>query len=659
MAFEVRSPDPALSPLTGMTRRHWVDAGKYLLEGVFRHVKSADDPIRLPKQPGKTYPQPDDPAWKFRAAEFEGLARTFMVAAPLIAEDPEIEVGGYKLRDYYSNAILRATDPSHPQFVGYITDMAREFKTPLFQHTAEGAALALGLIMARKTIWSRYSKTQKDQVARLFADYAHNKTNAHNWRFFNVMLASFLKANGYEADDTVLTDHLQGLMSAYVGDGWYRDNQQFDFYSCWAFQFYGPIWCSFYGYRKRKDFARIIEKRNKELQKTYLAMFGRNGHSLMWGRSIMYRCAASAPIAAAFLLKKPLLHGGFARRIASGNLLQFLTRDDLMVDGTPSLGFYGTFEPLVQAYSCAASPFWLAKIFLALHLPPDSPFWTETETEGDWPEIGSGQKSVTLAGPGLTITRHGSSGAAEVRPGKNNSTKGSPDYTRLVYNTAFPAEQDDPAGATASSYAVTELGANLPFMTNKNLRFGGLHKGVLYRQCEIGGWMARIDLADIIVPGGVLRVDRLVMTFAHELRLGHFALPHIEGPAQVARRVVDGRPVITARGGGRAVALVALRSWDGLDGIVHEGVNPEARQSTVIYARRVRTTDHSGLDLAITLMLHRTDGGDWSDDELSPIARMEYLPFAPSGQPCGMKLRLKDQREFTIDFQPMMANVAI
>ena len=38
-----------------------------------------------------------------------------------------------------------------------------------------------------------------------------------------------------------------------------------------------------------------------------------------------------------------------------------------------------------------------------------------------------------------------------------------------------------------------------------------------------------IDLADIIIPGGVIRVDRSRMAFEHELTLGHFGLPHING----------------------------------------------------------------------------------------------------------------------------------
>ena len=115
MAFVVENPDRNLSPFTGMTRTHWVDSARFLLEGVFGHVKGSDDPIVMPKQHEITYPQPTDPTWKFQAAEFEGLARTLLLAAPVMADDPEVSAGGLKLRDYYAGQLRMATDPDSPR----------------------------------------------------------------------------------------------------------------------------------------------------------------------------------------------------------------------------------------------------------------------------------------------------------------------------------------------------------------------------------------------------------------------------------------------------------------------------------------------------------------------------------------------------------------
>ena len=653
MAFEVRNPDRGLSPKTGMARRHWLDAGAWLLEGVLRHVKRFDDPIVLPNPPGKTYPQPGDPEWKFRAAEFEGLARTFMVAAPVLAERPDLEAAGKRVRDYYANQVLLATDPKSPRYFGKITDMIKKYGTPLYQHTAEGAALALGLQWSRTVIWDRFSRAEKDRVAELLHDYTHNRTNAHNWRSFNLTMGTFLRLNGYPVDEGLMLDHLQGLLAYHAGQGWYRDLGSFDFYSAWAFQFYLPIWAAAWGYDHEAEAAAAVERRHAELMKTYPLMFGRDGRSLMWGRSIIYRCAASAALASAFLLRQTPMDPGWARRIASGNLLQFLGREDAFADGVPTLGFYRAFGPCVQGYSAAASPFWLAKIFLALALPSDSPFWTAREHDGVWRRLGRCQKTVALDGPGLAITAHGPSGAAELRPGKVNSKASEPNYTRLAYNTAFPWEADSPQGATAMAYSLREyVPAAKEFFAHTNLRYAGLRGGVLYRSTDLRGWMARMDLADILVPGGVLRVDRLRIPQCHELRLGHFGLPHLAGrPAVVERIEAGGRPAITAAIAGRRLALVAYRGWDGLDAAVHAGLNAEADESTVLFARRAREKDSTGTDLVVALMLHRTDDGPWTPEELDPVGAMEVVPWTASGQPCGLRLDLRDGRRLVIDFE--------
>ena len=56
-----------------------------------------------------------------------------------------------------------------------------------------------------------------------------------------------------------------------------------------------------------------------------------------------------------------------------------------------------------------------------------------------------------------------------------------------------------------------------------------------------------IDLAEIVIPGGVIRVDRSRMAFEHELTLGHFGLPHIEGSEPVVRQYEDGQRKVDHR----------------------------------------------------------------------------------------------------------------
>ena len=152
---------------------------------------------------------------------------------------------------------------------------------------------------------------------------------------------------------------------------------------------------------------------------TYADFFDRDGFTNMWGRSNIYRNAATSAFDGNLMLHNSTADPGLARRISSGSLLQFITRDDFLFKGVPTLGFYGQFTPLVQGYSCAESPFWLGKAFLCLHLPADHPFWTATENNGTWETLGSkGTKVTSLNGPALCFSNHQANGETILRTGK-------------------------------------------------------------------------------------------------------------------------------------------------------------------------------------------------------------------------------------------------
>ena len=88
--FHLVQPDYKLSPLTGMTRQHWLDAATYLLDGAFSYIHTPDDPMHFPKQPGKSYPTDGKPN---KTENLEGLCRTMFVAIPLLKENPDLVIG--------------------------------------------------------------------------------------------------------------------------------------------------------------------------------------------------------------------------------------------------------------------------------------------------------------------------------------------------------------------------------------------------------------------------------------------------------------------------------------------------------------------------------------------------------------------------------------
>ena len=661
-AFTVENPDYTLSPHTGMTRAHWLECAKHFVDGVFQHIDSMDDPVVIPKQSEVCYPLPGDPKHRFQAAELEGLARTFMAAAPVMKENPEVESHGLKIRDYYAHQLLLVSDSNSPCYGGSIAKIVKKEGKKQLQQTVEGGAIAVALMQSREVLWDRYSPAEQAQVAALLSDYGHGVTIGHNWRFFNVLMLTFLKVNGFDIDEDVLRDHLQHLVALYSGDGWYSDDPCYDFYNPWGHHFYGMLWCSWYGCAHEPELAAIITQRNQEFMTNWPRFYSRAGKQMMWGRSLIYRFGVSAALGAHFLSESPVVDPGFARRIASANMLQFVTREEFYVNGVPCLGYYGPFDPLIQFYSCSASPFWIAKIFSALSLPEDSPFWTTTENEGFWPGIGRGTETVELQGPGILVVNRGETGTSEILTGK--VPQHPPFYNQLSFNADFCYEDESDQGSNPINYSVRDH-AGGGFRIPLTIGFNRFENDIMYRTLNMkadGGTNSmftyvvnkgpeRIDLADVIIPGGVIRVDRVRLPYSNDLHLGHYALPHLGGvSAEVQSDHAHGCKVCIASIEGRKVAMTSVYGWTSIQAATHgKGVNAEADASTVLYAERSVDKDYGGMEVLITVMLHRLDGQEWTSDELMPIVAYEILPWAPSGQPCGVRLTLRDGREILID----------
>jgi hypothetical protein len=161
-----------------------------------------------------------------------------------------------------------------------------------------------------------------------------------------------------------------------------------------------------------------------------------------------------------------------------------------------------------------------------------------------------------------------------------------------------------------------------------------------------------IDLADITIPGGIIRVDRSRLAFEHEITLGHFGMPHIGGQIAEIRQFEDEtKMVITASVPGRQIALISYCGWDKLASLVHSNRNAEADQSTVIYAYKKRMQKNPPMELMITVMLHKMDDNKWTEEELSPIREIRILDIMPTYSALGAFIVLSDGEKYGIDFK--------
>ncbi len=698
MAFQAKTLDFNRSPYTGFVRQTWIEAGEYLLEGAFSNIRTPEDPMIVPRtEISVTYPHlgaPENQLERERRAErFEGLTRTFFIAAPLIKDRPGLTVHGLNLREYYKNHILRSCTPKDPLYVGDYRTLQRltgqeKNAHACFQQTVETCALVIGLWITEEQIWSTYTKKEKGIIADFLSDYAHSYTVPQNWRLFNMLDLAFLHQHGYRIDRNIMRDHAMSILNYYAGNGWYRDGMGFDYYSCWAFQFYGPLWCDWYGYAEEPELAEAFEKRSNELMKTYDRFFDEKGHVNMWGRSSIYRCAATSAFDGNFFLKNSTADPGLARRISSGALLQFLGREDFLVGGVPSLGWYRQFSPLVQGYSCAESPYWLGKAFLCLHLPADPPFWTARENNGVWSKMHAGEVTETLlGGPGMCISNHASNGATILRTSKVEKGVGDLhgmwNYSKLCYHTAYPWEatpQFDPAGRSIAvgqlqSQQYTVYETDTKSLKHANVTFySGQKNGVFYRRQYFdydpgteNCWLYGINLADFPVPYGLLRVDRhRIFRRPVEFTLGSYGFPDPMEDTRVQHFsqgsynenlraqciVLKGHD---AEGREKQMAMTVYGGWQELDLVKSEETNPDSAHSIVLYAHTALEHEYDSREpyLFISQVLTREDHEDFTQEELFPIRELVLADSAGTGGFGPIVLKMQDGTEKTVDFDQM------
>jgi hypothetical protein len=617
-AFEVKSPDKQLSPFTGLTRRHWQDAARYLLSGAFSYVRTLDDPMQFPKQPGKSYPRS---ASQVPTEKLEGLCRTLFMAAPLLKEDPSLTLNGVKVGDYYCHQLAQLVNPSSPSYIA-----PRAANGGPSQNLVEFGGLAVALFAAPEILWDPLPEATKKSLAATMLSYGDGPTVPQNWRYFNIFILSFYKSRGYQVNEKLLEEYLQKQLTHYKGEGWYDDAPSFDYYSMWAFQMYGRLWSEYYGRQHYPQVAAQLTANFAPLKNTYPYQFGRDGSMIMWGRSITYRFAAVVPFPLMGLQPEANTNFGWMRRIASGAMLQFLQHPDFLQDNIPTLGFYGAFDPAVQQYSCRGSVFWMAKAFLGLLVPADSPFWTATENEGPW---SSEYKPGTVAnkfeaGPNMLVTDYPNSGAAEIRNAPHQPAsdpyRGDENYNRLTYNSAFPWQADGPKGEVAMNYVFKNK--DQKWEPLRLYTFKKFEDGVYYRDAELEtNKNIQLHLAEMPLPNGILRVDQNASTEATALRLGHYALPNLTGTIKRTTRRVKGHVVHLLDNGTYQLALVSLSGFDQVEAVDATGLHPAAKASTVLNALG-STAPAAQPTLYATLLLWKKSGTTFTDAELLPVRQV-------------------------------------
>ncbi|MEU0433412.1 DUF2264 domain-containing protein [Streptomyces sp. NPDC006290] len=471
------SEDRSLSPYTGCTRAHWEAVADSLLAAVAPYATGDGALYHFPGRHTSTSGRLSD--------GLEGYARTLLLAGFRRDE---------KVLERYAEGLAAGTAGVWPR----VEDRG--------QPLVEAASIALALRLTRPLLWDRLDDGVRQRAAEWLGDALTAEPWACNWELFPVTVGGFLQEVGYEpeASRAAIDRGLERIEQWYLGDGWYTDGhgRKFDYYNGWAMHLYPVLhaWLA--------DDTRLLDLYAGRLEAhlaDYARLFGGDGAPMLQGRSLTYRFATTAPLWLGALTGRTPLSPGETRRLASGALRYFLDRGAVDDNGLLTLGWRGPDEAFLQHYSGPASPYWAAKAFVGLLLPPDHEVWTAREEPGPAERA----DAVTQIGPPNWLLQSTSSdGLVRLHNHGSEDVRYDPFYTRLAYSTVTePSPSYDNSvivGSDASRTGIEPLGVGEGWAASRHTVTEGV--GVASLVVARGAVEVRAHLVSGAAPGTPVRV---------------------------------------------------------------------------------------------------------------------------------------------------------
>lgn len=587
--------------------RHWQDAARRLLEPLadLMHPGRADLAIAGPAS--------DHDA---QADRLESFARPLLLAAHWLQSAPRREDAAFRQRlgEWFRHGLIAGTDPTSPAYWGPDANY--------HQHHVEIGLLAIALQIAPCELWEPLPEAGKDQVARWLGTARGNGIVHNNHYFMGVHILEFLGRYGYgrRTDRLIVDEFLNRLEGMHRGGGWFEDgmNQAYDHYNAYAFHFYGLWWARLHGAREParaerwRGWARLFVAH-------YEHFFAASGEHPAFGRSITYRFNCLNVFGLTVLEQCCDLPLGRVRRLCTRNLDFFLSRPITQSQGCLSLGWTDQFEALAETYSCAASPYWAAKGFAALLLPPEHAFWTAPE-EPLLSELGDHAHPIIPAG--LVIRSTG--GAVEIINAGSQISNTSlrfgawkwsktayrtgvsftialPAMTNWSFDSALTIQLDSGAVCGRHSTVAVELddthvlyAYNLGFKTGQSNT--GVETGVWWR----GGWLLQVHACEAHQPV-VYRLG------GYALSLADTAVERRESAGLISAFAPDGRGTVL-----QPLHGLATTEWhDRLDGQLPRA-HVAAPFHVIPTGRTERCTGGTRLVALVWTGTDRTEAAPWT-----------------------------------------------
>ncbi|KAL8280148.1 hypothetical protein RQP46_007478 [Phenoliferia psychrophenolica] len=267
------------------------------------------------------------------AAELEGFARPLWGIVPLLA-------GGFAFEhiDRWLEGFVNGTDPEHEEYWGEPLDRD--------QRLVEMAAFGFALAMCGDVFWDTLSSVQKERLNSWLLNINTVELPENNWRFFKIVVNTGLRIVGGKYSQKAIDEEFEWIESFWQ-DGWPYDGPRgstlsADYYaSSFAIPFYSLLY-SKWAQSWDPDRCELFRARARNMALDVVHLFGPDGASIPFGRSMTYRFAMSAFWAAAAYADVELpapLSWGVVKGLLLRNFRWFTAREVFAADGTMTIGY--------------------------------------------------------------------------------------------------------------------------------------------------------------------------------------------------------------------------------------------------------------------------------------------------------------------------------
>ena len=460
-------------------------------------------------------------------AGMEGFSRVLWALVPMLAgKCPEAE----PLWEMWREGVIHGTDPMHEEYWGDIG--------PFDQRMVEMAVMGMALCLIPDRFYHGLTSKQQDNLYRWLDQINQHEMPKNNWQFFRVLVNIGFMNVGRPVNEARLRSDLDDMEGHYVADGWYFDKAtQRDYYTMWAFHYYGLVYAAVMEKRDPERAARFRERARCILPR-FACWFDKEGRGLPYGRSMTYRFAQSSFFSACALsgVTSEAIGWGELKGLLLRNMRFWFSQPIFDRDGVLTIGYGYPNLVISEGYNAPGSPYWAMKAFAVLALPEEHPFWQAEEKPCTSPAVFCDEQVRLL------LTRDGDNRQVVAYTAGNHAYEHMHEdekYEKFAYSSKFAFSVVKEAG-TLKKGAFDSM---LAVKADKDLwharsgcdTFSLTEKEVAFTWSPVDG----VHIDSRIIPRGMWHVRRHVITTDRPLEAAEaaFAVPRDRAGARLCDRV--------------------------------------------------------------------------------------------------------------------------